>query len=142
MSDIPEFPERFNMASYFVDSNMEAGRGNKVAIHYNDQAVTFKQAYENVNRAGNGLKALGLQPEQRVLTVLHDRPEFDREREVLAGFSGDKRRAHVRRHRVFRFDDDFRGRVARSSILVAHRHLENISGRGQVGDAAERPGAG
>ena len=76
MSHIPEFPDRFNMASYFVDSNMEAGRGDKVAIHYDDQAITFKQAYENVNRAGNGLKALGLQPEQRVLTVLHDRPEF------------------------------------------------------------------
>jgi acyl-coenzyme A synthetase/AMP-(fatty) acid ligase len=74
MSEIPEFPERFNMASYFVDSNMEAGRGDKVAIHFDDQAITFKQAYENVNRAGNGLKALGLQPEQRVLTVLHDRP--------------------------------------------------------------------
>lgn len=76
MSDIPEFPDRFNMASYFVDSNVEAGRGDKVAIHYEDQAITFKQAYENVNRAGNGLVALGLQPEQRVLTVLHDRPEF------------------------------------------------------------------
>ncbi|MCB9894590.1 MAG: benzoate-CoA ligase family protein [Planctomycetes bacterium] len=76
MSDIPEFPDRFNMASYFVDSNIEAGRGSKVAIHYEGARLTYQQVFENVNRAGNGLKALGLQPEQRVLTVLHDRPEF------------------------------------------------------------------
>lgn len=76
MADIPEFPERFNMASYFVDSNLEAGRGAKVAIHCEGRRITFQQAFENVNRAGNGLLALGLQPEQRVLTALHDRPEF------------------------------------------------------------------
>ncbi|MEZ5992345.1 MAG: benzoate-CoA ligase family protein [Planctomycetota bacterium] len=76
MSDIPEFPDRFNMASYFVDSNIEAGRGDKVAIHYEERQISFQQVFENVNRAGNGLLALGLQPEQRVLTALHDRPEF------------------------------------------------------------------
>lgn len=76
MFDIPEFPERFNMACYFVDSNIEAGRGGKTAIHYEGRRITFQQAFENVNRAGNGLLALGLQPEQRVLTALHDRPEF------------------------------------------------------------------
>ncbi|MCA8946537.1 MAG: AMP-binding protein, partial [Planctomycetes bacterium] len=75
-TDISEFPDRFNMASYFVDSNIEAGRGDKVAIHYEDRQISFQQVFENVNRAGNGLLALGLQPEQRVLTALHDRPEF------------------------------------------------------------------
>lgn len=76
----PTFPEQFNMASYFVDSNIEAGRGPKVAIRYEgDRGIekfTYQQVFENVNRAGNGLLALGLQPEQRVLTVLADRPEF------------------------------------------------------------------
>jgi benzoate-CoA ligase family protein len=72
----PEFPDRFNMASYFVDSNLEAGRGGKTAIYYDGREITYNEVAANVNRAGNGLRALGLQPEQRVLTVLHDRPEF------------------------------------------------------------------
>ncbi|MHC4840323.1 MAG: benzoate-CoA ligase family protein [Planctomycetota bacterium] len=73
---MPEFPEQFNMASYFVDSNIDAGRENKRAMHFEGTDFTFGDAFRKVNRAGNGLLQLGLQPEQRLLTILQDRPEF------------------------------------------------------------------
>lgn len=76
MTDKPTFPDTFNMASYFVDSNIEAGRGAKTAIRYEGKSITYQQVFENVNRAGNGLLNLGLQAEQRVLVCLQDRPEF------------------------------------------------------------------
>ncbi|MDC1142168.1 benzoate-CoA ligase family protein [Planctomycetota bacterium] len=76
MSTTPEFPDQFNMASYFVDSNIDAGRADKRALHFEGTDYTFGEVYRSVNRAGNGLLQLGLQPEQRLLTILQDRPEF------------------------------------------------------------------
>ena len=84
----PEFPQVFNMVDYFVDANLRAGRGNKTAIrwaaHKDGEAGkgreagewTYAKAAEMVNRAGSGFLKLGLQPEQRFLTVLFDGPEF------------------------------------------------------------------
>ncbi len=76
MADPVTFPDTFNMASYFVDANIQAGRGAKTAIRYEGKSITYQQVFENVNRAGNGLLNLGLQAEQRVLVCLQDRPEF------------------------------------------------------------------
>lgn len=76
MTDIPRYPDTFNMASWFVDRNIEAGRENKTAIRFGGSEISYGGVARDVNRASNGLVALGLQPEQRVLTVLHDRPEF------------------------------------------------------------------
>ncbi|MCF6228190.1 MAG: AMP-binding protein, partial [Planctomycetes bacterium] len=72
----PDFPDNFNMASYFVDSNIDAGRADKLALHFESTDYTFGDVARQVNRAGNGLLSLGLQPEQRLLTILQDRPEF------------------------------------------------------------------
>ncbi len=69
-------PDYYNMADYFVFSNIDAGRGSKVAILFEDQRITYQQVAANVARVCNGLLEFGLQPEQRVLTILHDRPEF------------------------------------------------------------------
>jgi benzoate-CoA ligase len=73
---MPEFPDAFNMADYFVFRNLDAGRGDKAAILFEDRRVTYREVADNVARVGNGLLALGLRHEERVLTVLHDRPEF------------------------------------------------------------------
>lgn len=84
----PEFPRQFNMVDYFVDSNLAAGRADKIAIiqaaHPDgaagnaraEEKLTYAQVAESVNRAGNAFLQLGLQPEQRFLTVLFDCPEF------------------------------------------------------------------
>jgi benzoate-CoA ligase family protein len=70
------FPERFNMADYFLYDNLEEGRENKVCLHFEGQQWTYGSAARMSNRAGNALRDLGLQAEQRVLIVLPDCPEF------------------------------------------------------------------
>jgi benzoate-CoA ligase len=70
------FPEKFNAAERFVDWNVEQGRGNKVAIYYKDDEITYQQVLDNVNRTGNALKSLGIEIENRVLLLTLDCPEF------------------------------------------------------------------
>ena len=71
-----EFPERFNMADYFLYHNVEAGRADKVCLYFNDETYTYGAAVRQSNRAGNALRALGVRIEDRVLIVLPDCPEF------------------------------------------------------------------
>lgn len=69
-------PERFNAATYFVDRNLDEGRAQNVAILFRDEEVTYQQLAANVNRAGNALRAAGVDIEQRVMLLLLDCPEF------------------------------------------------------------------
>jgi benzoate-CoA ligase len=72
----PEFPDLFNMADYFIFANTSAGRGDKVAIIYEEQRITYAELADNVARVAARLISEGLLPEQRVLLCMHDRPEF------------------------------------------------------------------
>jgi benzoate-CoA ligase family protein len=69
-------PENFNVATHFVDRNVREGRGAKVAIECGDERVTYQQLLENTNRVGNALLALDVRPEERILLLLLDTPEF------------------------------------------------------------------
>jgi benzoate-CoA ligase len=71
-----ELPDIYNAATTFVDENIAQGRGDKVAIHYQDRTITYQEVFENVNRTGNALKDLGIEIENRVLVILPDSPEF------------------------------------------------------------------
>jgi benzoate-CoA ligase family protein len=70
------FPEKFNMADYFLDHNIREGRADKVAVYDRGETYTYRQVYEMSNRAGNVLKELGVEIEDRVLMVLPDCIEF------------------------------------------------------------------
>jgi benzoate-CoA ligase len=70
------FPERFNMAWYFLDRNVEEGRGDRRCLLWRDQAFTYRDVQAGANRCGQALRALGVGVEDRVLIVLPDRPEF------------------------------------------------------------------
>lgn len=70
------FPERFNMADYFLYHNLEEGRANKVCLYFNDSTWTYDEVARMSNRMGNILRELGVEPEHRVLIVLPDCPEF------------------------------------------------------------------
>jgi benzoate-CoA ligase len=70
-------PSEFNVATYFVDRNVELGRGDNVAIECLEQRVTYRQVLENVNRFGNALRnTLQVRMEERVLLLLLDCPEY------------------------------------------------------------------
>src|SRR5258705_7899972 len=71
-----QFPDRLNMADYFLYHNVEEGRENKVCLYFKDQTYTYGDTVRRSNRAGNALRELGLEPEDRVLIVLPDCPEF------------------------------------------------------------------
>jgi benzoate-CoA ligase family protein len=70
------FPERFNIATYFLDRNVEEGRGEKVAVRWVDKSFVYSDVQKMANRAGNALRELGIEMEDRVLIVLPDSIEF------------------------------------------------------------------
>jgi benzoate-CoA ligase family protein len=76
MTSPMEFPERFNMAWYYLDRNVEEGRGDKRCLYWRDEAHTYREIQAAANRFGNALRTLGVDVEDRVLLILPDRPEF------------------------------------------------------------------
>ena len=71
-----QIPDYFNITSYFIDRIIELGRGDKVAILEDGRSLTYSQLAEMVNRAGNGLRSLGVEAENRVLLAVPDSAEF------------------------------------------------------------------
>ena len=70
-----DIPRDFNLASWFLDRNIDEGRGDRVALH-GDATVPYGELAALQNRAGNVLLELGVRPEDRVLLALSDGPEF------------------------------------------------------------------
>jgi benzoate-CoA ligase len=66
----------FNAASFFIDDNVNNGRGHKVAIYYKDTTVTYSQLQASVNMVGNALRKLDVEMENRILLLCNDTPEF------------------------------------------------------------------
>ena len=78
MVTIPDIvlSDRLNVATVFLDHNLEAGRGAKTAIYYEGTSYTYAQVAELANRMGNTLIDLGVDLEQRVAMLLLDSPQF------------------------------------------------------------------
>ena len=69
-------PQTFNVATYFVDRNVLEGRGPRIAIECGDQQVSYQQLLQKTNQVGNALRDLDVRPEERVVVLLEDIPEF------------------------------------------------------------------
>jgi len=72
----PSFPERFNMAHYFLDARIEEGRGDHIAVVDDNGRYTYRQVQAMANQVGNALSAMGVGVEDRVLIALFDGVEF------------------------------------------------------------------
>src|SRR5262245_3634420 len=70
------FPEHFNMADYFLYHNLDEGRENKVCLYFEDRQWTYGDVAVMSNKAGNALREVGLELEDRILMVLPDCPKF------------------------------------------------------------------
>ena len=70
------FPERFNLAEYFLDRRMMEGFGEQVAIIDYRGRVTYRELQAMANRVANALVAEGVRAEDRVLIGLFDSIEF------------------------------------------------------------------
>ena len=72
-----EVPARFNAATFFVDRHVAEGRGGQGRLLPRRAGRSpTRGLQELVNRTGNALLDLGVRPEQRVLCLLLDSPEF------------------------------------------------------------------
>ena len=76
MADLPVFPKRFNLADYLLEHNLRAGRGDKPALRWRDEAFTYGQLSDASDRLARAFADLGLRMEERVLFAVSDRPEF------------------------------------------------------------------
>lgn len=63
-------------ASTLLDRNLEAGRGGRVAIRWEDREVTYAEVLAQAAAAGRALAALGAGRGDRVLMVMDDSPSF------------------------------------------------------------------
>ncbi len=73
---LPPWPERFNLCEYFLDRNLDEGRGDKAALYCAEETCTFAELVERSRRAAAALRRRGVRPEERVLIVLPDGFEF------------------------------------------------------------------
>ena len=62
--------------SLLLDRHVEQGRGNRVAVYFKDEKVTYQDMYRLSNQTGNALSRLGVQKGDRVLMMMHDSPDF------------------------------------------------------------------
>ncbi|MBZ5646901.1 MAG: benzoate-CoA ligase family protein [Acidobacteriia bacterium] len=69
-------PTEFNVATHFVDRHVEEGRGDKIAILCGDARISYADLLARTNRVGNAIRDLDVRPEERVLLLLLDGPEF------------------------------------------------------------------
>ena len=71
-----DIPRELNLASWFVDRNVEEGRGERTALIGPTGETTYAELARLTNRSGNVLRELGVRAEERVLLVLGDSVEF------------------------------------------------------------------
>ena len=67
---LPEFatyPERFNPTEELLEKPVAAGRGERVALLFEDQRITYAQLLGQANKLGNALRGLGVSEGERVL---------------------------------------------------------------------------
>jgi 2-aminobenzoate-CoA ligase len=62
-----QYPARLNSTEELVDRHVEGGHGDRVALLYEDQRITYRQLLGSVNRLGSALQTLGLGEDDRVL---------------------------------------------------------------------------
>ncbi len=81
-SVVDTLPETFNFARHYVELNVLAGRGDRPALLWRDESITFAELLRDVKRTAGLLEELGVEPEQRVALVLPNGPE------IVFGFWG------------------------------------------------------
>ncbi len=69
-------PDPFNITSYFIDRNLEEGRGGNTAIREAGRQWSYNDLARLVNRTGNGFRELHLDAEDRIVIAAPDSAEF------------------------------------------------------------------
>ena len=73
LDEFKNIPQKFNSTEVLLDQNV-AKYGDKVAVYFDDQRITYKQLQASVNRVANGLKKLGVEEGDRVMMRMPNIP--------------------------------------------------------------------
>jgi benzoate-CoA ligase family protein len=68
--------ELFNACEYLLDRRLTEGDGQRTALTGIAGDLTYAQLHDQVCRTAAALRSLGLEPEQRVLMLMADSPQF------------------------------------------------------------------
>jgi benzoate-CoA ligase family protein len=66
----------FNACDYLLDRRLAEGHGQRTALTGAAGDLSYAELHDRVCRTAAGLRAIGLQPEQRVLMLMADSPQF------------------------------------------------------------------
>jgi benzoate-CoA ligase family protein len=66
----------FNASEYLLDRRLAAGDGDRLALTGPVGDLSYAELWDRVRRTAAGLRAVGVQPEQRILMVMADSPHF------------------------------------------------------------------
>ena len=66
----------YNAAADLIERNLAAGRGAKTAFIDDHGQYSYAEFAERASRFANGIRGLGVHPEQRILLCLHDTIDF------------------------------------------------------------------
>jgi 2-aminobenzoate-CoA ligase len=61
------YPARLNSTEELIDRHVAEGRGDRVALLFEDQRITYRALQSSINRLGSALRGLGIGEEDRVL---------------------------------------------------------------------------
>jgi 4-hydroxybenzoate-CoA ligase len=75
---LEDFAERrpYNAVADFVDIHVPQGRGDKIAFVDPERSLTYRDLQARSIRFANGLRALGLEHEDRIALLLHDTVDY------------------------------------------------------------------
>ncbi len=76
------YPQRFNSTEELLDKQVAGGKGDRIAIYFEDKKLPYKAVLANVNKLGSALKRLGIEEADRVLLRLPNIPPA-----VMANFA-------------------------------------------------------
>ena len=66
----------FNASEYLLDRRLAAGDAGRLALTGPAGDLSYAELWDRVRRTAAGLRAVGVQPEQRILMVMADSPHF------------------------------------------------------------------
>ncbi|MFQ6672445.1 MAG: AMP-binding protein, partial [Candidatus Tectimicrobiota bacterium] len=74
--DYLRIPERINIAAVTVDRQVARGGGDRIAVYYEDQKVTYRELQRRANQCGNALSRMGVGRGDRFFLRAPNSPEY------------------------------------------------------------------
>lgn len=74
VTDDFKYPERLNAGVELLDRNIERGFGERIAIYYKDEKITYSELARRVGQMSNALKSLGIERGDRIMMRFPNTP--------------------------------------------------------------------